>query len=51
MPWTLEENFWENKRVAKNKCWIWTKYKDEKGYGIFRYRGQLAKAHRISDFC
>lgn len=42
----IEERFW-NKVDKQEFCWIWTAYKDEKGYGIFQYQGSK-KAHRVS---
>ena len=29
-------------------CWIWAAYKDNWGYGRFRYKGRIALAHRVS---
>lgn len=28
-------------------CWIWTRYKDQRGYGITSLNGKLMKAHRL----
>lgn len=29
-------------------CWLWTLYKDGKGYGRTRYRGKIIRVHRLS---
>jgi hypothetical protein len=29
-------------------CWLWDGAANEKGYGLYRYRGRLNKAHRVS---
>lgn len=31
-----------------NNCWIWTAWKDKKGYGGFQYNGKTTRAHRFS---
>lgn len=30
------------------RCWVWTAYRDKKGYGIFKLSGTSVKAHRVS---
>ncbi|MFJ9387747.1 HNH endonuclease signature motif containing protein [Nocardioides sp. NPDC101246] len=41
------ERFWS--KVAKTEtCWIWSAYRDEKGYGSFGWNGKLIKAHRAA---
>ena len=44
----LEEYFW--RRVEKSHgCWLWTAYRDSKGYGFaVPGRGQKQLAHRVS---
>jgi len=45
-PESMEDRFWA--KVNKtDTCWLWTAYKDQKGYGIFQMDGPK-KAHRIS---
>ena len=29
-------------------CWEWTAYRDDKGYGIFRWEGHTHRAHRVA---
>lgn len=29
-------------------CWLWSGCKNEKGYGLFRYRRQSSRAHRFA---
>ena len=39
--------FWE--KVDKSgECWEWTGCKNEDGYGLVTYRGELTSTHRIS---
>ena len=39
--------FWD--KVEKtDSCWLWTGYRNEKGYGIFRVIGGVERAHRFS---
>lgn len=35
-------------KVDARGCWIWTAFKDEKGYGKFKWRGISYWAHRFS---
>lgn len=45
---TAEERFWRYVNKT-NTCWLWTKYKDIKGYGKFRVNKDiLVVAHRYS---
>lgn len=40
-------DFW--KKVERGTgCWNWTKGKDDDGYGVFSWQGNLIKAHRFS---
>ena len=41
------KRFW-NKVDKSGDCWNWTAGKRRNGYGIFRYKGKLACAHRVS---
>ena len=42
-----EERFWA--KVEKSgECWIWTASRRGKGYGLVRFRGRNAQAHRAS---
>jgi hypothetical protein len=36
------------KRNPKTGCWIWQAATNEKGYGQFRLKGKIKKAHRAS---
>lgn len=39
--------FWE--RVEKTEsCWLWTKARTKKGYGLLSVEGKLISAHRLS---
>jgi len=42
-----EEAFWSNV-VKTDACWFWTKYKNKKGYGLFKIKGRTVQAHRIA---
>lgn len=42
--WT---RFW-SKVSRQNDCWLWTGSKDRKGYGFFRLKNKMVKAHRLS---
>ena len=42
------KNHFENCVIKKNGKWIWNKYKNKKGYGVFRYKGKIQLAHRVS---
>ncbi len=54
---TLEERFWS--KVNKNgpiperrpdlgPCWLWLRTKHPKGYGHFRYKGHVRRAHNVA---
>lgn len=44
---TPEQRFWL-KVDTSGDCWEWLAYKDEGGYGRFRYYGRWMPAHRAS---
>jgi hypothetical protein len=44
---TIEERFW-SKVDKSGKCWVWTGTHDGEGYGLFKMRGKMFKAHRLS---
>ena len=44
---TPEERFWFYVQKGK-RCWEWTGYKNDKGYGIINLRGERLMAHRMS---
>lgn len=33
---------------SENDCWLWLGAPDTSGYGMFRYKGKLWKAHRFA---
>jgi hypothetical protein len=33
---------------ANTGCWIWNRYKTEKGYGVTKVHGKTRKVHRLS---
>jgi hypothetical protein len=37
-----------NQLINKNKCWLWSKYKDICGYGKFVLGGKTYNSHRIA---
>ncbi len=39
--------FFTHSRIRRNGCWEWTKAKN-KGYGVLRWRGRTASAHRVA---
>lgn len=41
------ERFWE-KVDRTGECWVWTAYRDAKGYGHFNPYGKTVRAHRFS---
>lgn len=46
-PMTAIERFWP--KVQKSDgCWIWTASVTRQGYGHFKFRGKMDKAHRVS---
>ena len=40
--------FWDKVDKSDNGCWLWIAAKNEHGYGCFRYRNVLYKAHRVA---
>ena len=44
---TLQEVFWNNIKINKNKCWVWRGYVDSKGYGRVFFKGKKYFAHRF----
>jgi Helix-turn-helix domain/HNH endonuclease len=43
------EKFWSQvQRLGPTECWPWLGYRDRKGYGQTRIRGERWKAHRLS---
>jgi hypothetical protein len=43
-----EEYISENSEIDINDCWIWKKYKNNKGYGHPKFKGESILAHRLS---
>jgi hypothetical protein len=43
------DRFWSKVRVAgEDECWLWQAAPDDKGYGAFKYKGHMHKAHRLA---
>lgn len=44
------ELFWQkvNRIEGDNQCWIWTAYRNRKGYGQVRASGKVVGAHRVA---
>lgn len=42
------ERFWSKVEKKDSGCWEWTGYKTSDGYGQFRYKQKLYRAHRLS---
>jgi hypothetical protein len=38
----------ENSEIDINDCWVWKKYKNNKGYGHPKFKGESILAHRLS---
>jgi hypothetical protein len=38
----------ENSEIDINNCWIWKKFKNNKGYGMSGLKGKSIRAHRLS---
>jgi hypothetical protein len=38
----------ENSEIDINGCWIWKRFKDNKGYGMSGLKGKSIRAHRLS---
>ena len=50
-PGTLEDRFnskWSPEPFSG--CWIWTASVNKQGYGYFKFKGKMHKAHRVSWF-
>lgn len=53
----LEERFWTKvnkdgplpeRRPELGPCWVWTGYRDHRGYGRFRVQRRSPRAHRVA---
>ena len=42
-----EQRFWSKVETAEG-CWLWTGYKNEKGYGRFQFKGRFTASHRVA---
>lgn len=40
--------FWSKVEKSDSGCWIWSAYRDPKGYGTFGFKGKVQKAHRVA---
>ncbi len=54
-PYKFDENYINNVKerfkkhfIIENDCWIWSKTKNNFGYGVVSFKGKKEKAHRIS---
>lgn len=47
---TLPGRFWEKVKIIddKDSCWEWQAGCFSRGYGAFRFKGKLCRAHRVS---
>jgi hypothetical protein len=47
-----QERFWGNVRIKKKSdaCWRWKGQPNANGYGVFSFRGNVYKAHRVAYF-
>jgi hypothetical protein len=44
-----EERFWAKvHKDPRTGCWLWTAATTQKGYGEFRYKGKVRRAHRVA---
>jgi hypothetical protein len=43
-----EERFWSKVAQDPDGCWTWTGTRSRQGYGFFKLRGRMLKAHRCS---
>lgn len=41
------ERFW-SKVDRTGRCWLWLAYCGEQGYGRFRFKGKMRRAHRVA---
>lgn len=45
---TTSERFRSKYTIETGGCWVWTAYRNDAGYGIFRVGQRNQKAHRVS---
>jgi DNA-binding XRE family transcriptional regulator len=47
-----QERFWDNVKFKKKPevCWKWKGQPNTNGYGVFSFRGNVYKAHRVAYF-
>lgn len=46
--YTPEERFWLYVEKPDRGCWVWTGYRNEKGYGVINLGGERMLAHRFA---
>ncbi len=43
------KRFWSKVEISDpHSCWVWTAFKNPKGYGMFWFEGRMSPAHRFS---
>ncbi len=48
---TIADRFWSKvDRRHNTECWLWTAHRNNDGYGNFRFKGKIEKAHRVAWF-
>ena len=45
---TFSSRFWRYVQKSDTACWIWTGYRNQKGYGRLYIRGHYVAAHRFA---
>jgi hypothetical protein len=44
----MDPRFWSKVQERDDGCWVWTAYKDSRGYGRFNVGGRIEYAHRVA---
>lgn len=49
MSKNIDQRFWSKVDIrSESECWLWKASETNKGYGQFRYKGIVDKAHRVA---